>query len=77
MKNSPLEFKKKLLQYFIENTIGYANQHIKERREELNRAPASEIETRCFRLTKWTSYVEFQNHTLLELQGEKLDGFLG
>jgi len=75
-KQSPLEFKKKLLKTFIEQTVYYANDHIMTRQSELVRKDTSELETSCHRLLKWFSYIEFQQHTLNELESDKLDQFI-
>ncbi|MDH4262361.1 MAG: hypothetical protein OEV78_04875 [Spirochaetia bacterium] len=73
---SPLEYKKKLLKDFIGQTVKYANEHIKMRQSELALKNVSELETSCSRLLKWLSYVEFQQHTLKELESDKLDPFI-
>jgi|GEM_PF-3395114 len=74
-KSAPLEFKKKLISDFIENTLQYADAHIKTRQEELPHTPASQLEEKAHRLLKWLGYVEFQKHTLAELKTDKLDDF--
>jgi len=76
---SPLEFKKRLLQNFLEQTVIYAQEHMKQRETELSHVSKEfidEILQRQERLAKWAAYVEFQNHTLDELKGEKIDRFI-
>jgi hypothetical protein len=73
---APLEFKKKLIANFIENTIEYANDHIKQRQSELSVTDAAELEQKTLRIVKWLGYIEFQRHTLGELETDKLDRFI-
>ncbi|MES0490521.1 MAG: hypothetical protein ABUK01_11040 [Leptospirales bacterium] len=79
LRTSPLEYKKELLKTFVEQTVDYAEQHIKQRQEELSlvsQEDKDEIAKRQERLAKWNSYIEFQDHTLEELSGEKLNRFI-
>jgi len=73
---SPLEFKKILLKNFIEKTVKYAEDHIKFRQSQIINEEISELEKKNLRMLKWISYIEFQKHTLAELDSDKLDHFL-
>jgi len=75
-KNSPKEFKKKLIRDFIENTVIYARAHIELRRSELPPMDYPAYQERHNRILQWISYIEFQEHTIQELESEKLDHFL-
>jgi len=79
--SSPTIFKKDLIRHFTEETLAYAYEHIAMREKELADIESAngdprEIARRKERLLHWRAYAEFQEHTLEELRGEKLDRFI-
>lgn len=81
LHSAPLEYKKKLIAAFVENTLEYGRNHLQTRLKEsalletksLDAGERAEIERRLQRLVKWSAYLEFQEHTLEELTTQKLD----
>lgn len=63
---------KKVVLSFLEKTIAYAEKHI-EKIKDLSQYPEEEQILRQKRLEAWQSYVEFQKHTIKEIQAGKLD----
>ena len=76
-KSAPAEYKKKLLEDFLHKTIEYAEHHIGTRIPELPKTAEipQELEHKINRLAKWISYIEFQRHTLGELEKGQLEDF--
>lgn len=78
---APHEHKKELIRRFTQKTLSYAHEHIAMREKELHEIEScsgspEEIARKKKRLLLWRGYVEFQEHTLTELEGEKLDSFI-
>lgn len=73
---TPLEFKKQIIRNFIQNTLQYADAHVKLRLSEITQQNELTLEDKCQRLMKWIGYIEFQKHTLKELDTDKLDYLL-
>jgi hypothetical protein len=76
LKTSPLEFKKTLIESFISNTVAYANDHVAMRKNEISSANINDLEEKISRIEKWLAYIEFQQHTLNELEGCKIDNLI-
>lgn len=73
LQQAPLEFQKKLVEDFTSFTITYAQTHIQKGQKEISDLADEQLQERLTRLQKWIGYVEFQEHTLGELKGSKLD----
>lgn len=73
LEQAPLEFQKKLVQDFTNFTIEYAQTHVEKGQKELAELSADQLQERLTRLQKWISYIEFQEHTLGEFKGTRLD----
>ncbi len=87
LRNVPPKYKKKLITLFVQNTVDYATDHLRMRLSELEqneaiskeasedekREAVADTEHRLDRLKKWVSYIDFQQHTLQELAGSKID----
>jgi len=68
--NSPDEFRRRFIKSFIEHTIEYGKNHLKEK---LQQPPSPEqAEEFSIRTLKWIGYLEFQNHALEEIETERL-----
>ena len=76
LSSAPLEYKKKLIAQFIQKTREYAEDHVALRITEIQNADRIETEQKINRISKWFAYVEFQEHTLKELQSENIDKFV-
>jgi len=73
LSECPLHYKKKLIADFIQETVVYAENHIEVRVNEIQNGKQPDREQKIKRISKWFSYIEFQKHTLKELQTEKID----
>lgn len=73
LQNVPLDFQKKLVEDFTTFSIDYAKKHIAKKQNEFSDVPSEQLPTYILSLQKWFHYIEFQEHTLGELTGEKLD----
>jgi len=70
-----IESQKAIVRRFVEQTMDYARNEIEVRTAEIQTLPDDQKGERVRRLYQWISYLEFQEHTLKELSGDKLDRF--